>query len=147
MPEMSKVVTPKFKGDKNPREKILKLGQKITDRIGHKVTSDDPEYWGLACIVTDEMADVALAMEVRVPITFKEIQKKTGIEEKKLKSLLYEMSCIGLLEYNWENEKHEKQYVLPMFVPGSAEFTNMNKQNLVEHPELGSFFERMTFYH
>ncbi len=145
MPEMSNVVTPKFKGDKNPREKILKLGQKITDRIGHKVTSDDPEYWGLACIVTDEMADVALVMDVRVPTTFKEIQKKTGMEEKKLESLLYEMSCIGLLEYNRENEKHEKQYVLPMFVPGSAEFVNMNKQNLVEHPELASFFERMSF--
>lgn len=29
------------------RELILKLGQKITDRIGHKVTVDDPEYWGL----------------------------------------------------------------------------------------------------
>ena len=40
-----------------PRELILKLGQKITDRIGHKVTADDPEYWGLACVVTDEMAD------------------------------------------------------------------------------------------
>lgn len=31
------------------RELILKLGQKITDRIGHKVTVDDPEYWG-ACL-------------------------------------------------------------------------------------------------
>ena len=27
------------------RELILKLGQKITDRIGHTVTVDDPEYW------------------------------------------------------------------------------------------------------
>lgn len=30
------------------RELILKLGQKITDRIGHKVTVEDPEYYGLA---------------------------------------------------------------------------------------------------
>ena len=30
------------------RKLILKLGQMITDRIGHKVTVDDPEYWGLA---------------------------------------------------------------------------------------------------
>ena len=36
------------------RELILKLGQKITDRIGHTVTVDDPEYWGLAGVVTDE---------------------------------------------------------------------------------------------
>lgn len=31
---------------RTPRENILKLGQMITDRIGHKVTIDDPEYWG-----------------------------------------------------------------------------------------------------
>lgn len=36
-----------------PRELILKLGQKITDRIGVKVTENDPEYWGLAGVVTD----------------------------------------------------------------------------------------------
>ena len=46
------------------RELILKLGQKITDRIGHTVTVDDPEYWGLAGVVTDEMAEVALSMKV-----------------------------------------------------------------------------------
>ena len=145
MPEMSNVYTPKFKGDKNPRKKILKLGQKITDRIGHKVTSDDPEYWGLACIVTDEMADIALKMDVRVPLTFEQLKKKTKLEDAKLQSLLDQMSYIGLLEYNWENEKREKQYILPMFVPGSAEFTNMRKEQLDEHPELAQFFERMTF--
>lgn len=126
------------------RELILKLGQKITDRIGHKVTVDDPEYWGLACVVTDEMAEIALKMKVRKPMTFSQILKATGKEEKELEKLLNEMSIIGLLEYNWENPKREKQYVLPMFVPGSAEFTNMNRKQLEEHPELGRFFERMS---
>ena len=32
------------------------------------------------------------------------------------------MSVKGLLEYIWENPRHEKQYVLPMFVPGAAAF-------------------------
>lgn len=126
------------------RELILKLGQKITDCIGHKVTVDDPEYWGLACVVTDEMAEVALKMKVRKPMTFSQILKATGKEEKELEKLLEEMSIVGLLEYNWENPKREKQYVLPMFVPGSAEFTNMNRKQLEEHPELGRFFERMS---
>ena len=126
------------------RELILKLGQKITDRIGHKVTVDDPEYWGLACIVTDEMAEVALKMKVRKPMTFPQLLKATGKEEKELEKLLEEMSIVGLLEYNWENPKREKQYILPMFVPGSAEFTNMNCKQLEEHPELGRFFERMS---
>lgn len=126
------------------RELILKLGQKITDRIGHKVTVDDPEYWGLACIVTDEMAEVALKMKVRKPMTFPQLLKATGKEEKELEKLLEEMSIVGLLEYNWENPQKEKQYILPMFVPGSAEFINMNRKQLEEHPELGRFFERMS---
>lgn len=126
------------------RELILKLGQKITDRIGHKVTVDDPEYWGLACIVTDEMAEVALKMKVRKPMTFPQLLKATGKEEKELEKLLEEMSIVGLLEYNWENPQKEKQYILPMFVPGSAEFTNMNRKQLEEHLELGRFFERMS---
>ena len=104
------------------RELILKLGQKITDRIGHKVTVDDPEYWGLACIVTDEMAEVALKMKVRKPMTFPQLLKATGKEEKELEKLLEEMSIVGLLEYNWENPQKEKQYILQMFVAGSGRF-------------------------
>ena len=128
-----------------PREKILKLGQKITDRIGHKVTVDDPEYWGLAAMVTDEMADVANLMQVRKPKTLAELQKITGKNAEELEPLLQEMSNIGLLEFNWENPTHTKQYVLPPFVPGSAEFFNMKLNQIKEHPELASMFERMTF--
>ena len=128
-----------------PREKILKLGQKITDRIGHKVTVDDPEYWGLAAMVTDEMADVANLMQVRKPKTLAELVKMTGKSSEELEPLLQEMSNIGLLEFNWENPTHTKQYVLPPFVPGSAEFFNMKLKQIEEHPEIASMFERMTF--
>ena len=62
------------------------------------------------------------------------------MDEKELEKQLEQMSFNGLLEYNWENPQHEKQYVLPMFVPGSAEFTNMNSTVLEEHPEMGRFF-------
>ena len=86
----------------------MKLGQKITDRIGHKVTADDPEYWGLACVVTDEMAEVALKMKVRKPMTLAQLVKATGKDAESLEKLLYEMSVIGILEYNWENPAHEK---------------------------------------
>ena len=126
------------------RDLIIKLGQKITDRIGHKVTVDDPEYWGLAGIVTDEMAEVALKMKVRKPVTFEQLMKLTGKSKEELEPIVERMSIVGLIEYNWENPKREKQYVLPPFVPGSAEFTNMNEKQLEEHPELGQFFNNMT---
>lgn len=136
-----------------PREKIVKLGRMITDRVPaklHGVTGEDPEYWGLAGVVTDEMADVALKMKVRKPKTFEQIQKLTGMEPKKLQKLLDDMSWIGLIEYNWENldgknPNHEKRYILPMFVPGSAEFFNMRRAQIDANPEVAAFFERMTF--
>ena len=159
MPEMSKMVTPKYMGDPNPRKKILKLARKITDCIDHKlkgVTSNDPEYWGLACVVTDEMADIALKMKVRKPYTYEDLRKMNKkLPEEKLQELLKQMSDIGILEYDYGNHytnegpvkdaPHIRRYVLPMFVPGSAEFTNMVKKQLDDHPELAMFFERMTF--
>ena len=131
------------------REPILKLGKMITDRVPiklgfEKLTSDSPEYWGLAPICTDEQANIALKMGVRKPKTLKQMVQITGMDEKELEKQLEQMSFNGLLEYNWENPQHEKQYVLPMFVPGSAEFTNMNSTVLEEHPEMGRFFERMS---
>ena len=126
------------------RELILKLGQKITDRIGHTVTVDDPEYWGLAGVVTDEMAEVALKMKVRVPETVENLSKKTGKSVEYLEKLLQEMAVIGIIEYNWENEDHHKQYILPMFVPGAAEFFVMNKEQAEAHPKVADFFENMS---
>ncbi len=126
------------------RDLIIKLGQKITDRIGVKVTVDDPEYWGLAGVVTDEMAEVALSMKVRVPATAEEIAGRCGKDPARTEELLQEMSVIGLIEYNWENEDRHKQYVLPMFVPGCAEFMVMNREQVEEHTEIADFFEQMS---
>lgn len=126
------------------RKLILKLGQKITDRIGVKVTVNDPEYWGLAGVLTDEMAEVCLAMKVRKPMSVKQIAGKCGKREERVEQLLKEMSVIGMIEYNWENEDRHIQYVLPMYVPGCAEFMMMNEQQVEEHPELADFFEHMS---
>ena len=127
-----------------PREKILKLGQMVTNRIGYKVTTEDPEYWGLDCLLTDEMAEIALKMKRRKPRTLKDLVKLTKKNPGHLLKLLEEMSIAGVIEYNWENPQKEKQWILPMFVPGSAEFMNMNRELLKEYPQMGRFFERMS---
>ena len=144
-------VYPEFTPEPNEpfREPIAKLGKKITDRIPQKlglkkITRNDPEYWGLAGVLSDEEAELALKLGVRKPKTLPEIVKLSGMEEKKCEALLEEMSRKGLLEYNWENAAHEKQYVLPMYVPGCAEFFNMNAKILESNPEMGTFFEHMS---
>ena len=136
-----------------PRPKIAKLVAMITDRVPAKlkgVKGNDPEYWGLADLVTDEMADVALKMGVRKPKTIGQLMKLTKLEREPLQKLLDQMAWVGLIEYNWENldgknPNHEKRYVLPQFVPGSAEFFNMRRSQMDEHPQVAAFFERMTF--
>ena len=132
------------------KEKLFKLGKKMTDRVPYKLgleklTEDCPEYWGLVNVLDDEMVDIALSMKQRVPMTLEEIAKAAGRSDTKaLEDKLQEMSCIGLLEYNWENPQHKKQYLLPLFVPGAAEFFNMRKDFVDEHPEVCDFFERMS---
>ena len=140
---------PEFIENEVEREAIVKLAKMITDRVPQKlgmkkITKYDPEYWGLSAMCTDEMAEIALKMGVRKPKTLDQMVKLTGIEKKHLEEVLQQMAVNGVIEYNWENPQHEKQYVLPMFVPGSAEFGNMNLQMLEEHPEVGRFFERMS---
>ena len=139
--------------DEPLREPIVRLGKLITDRLPvkigkEKITKESPEYWGLAPICTDEMAELAILMGKRKPRTWADMkklsQKMPNMTDEKLEQLLHDLSEVGILEYNWENPQHEKQWVLPMYVPGSAEFTNMSESVLAEHPEMGRFFERMS---
>ena len=140
----------KIPRDEHPRENLLKLGSMITNRIGLKATADDPEYWGLASVMTDEMVEVALKMGVRKPKTTEQLMKLTKMKREPLEKLLTEMAWLGIVEYNWENldgknPNHEKRWILPLFVPGSAEFLNMRKSQIDQNPEVAAFFERMTF--
>ena len=160
-----RALNPVHRGEAAPREKILKLGRKITDVMAHKmkgVTADDPEYWGLAALVTDEMADIALSMKLRTPYTVEQLWEMNRVREEDrphFQELLDKMSYIGLLEYDYGyHYDHNgrtappsvRRYILPMFVPGSAELFNMEEgpegnKRLRDTPEIGYFFERMTY--
>ena len=138
------------KNDEPAREAVLRLGKVVTDRaevlLGkEKLTKESPEYWGIAPLVTDEQCEIAIKMKKRKPRTLSEIKKLCPqYSEEELLKELEEMSYNGIIEWNYENPQHEKQWVLPMYVPGAAEFANMNEQVLKDHPEMGRFFERMS---
>ena len=126
----------------NPRPKIVALCEHCTNRLLGKKELKPFEYWAFAEVTTDEMADVLLKMKMRRPYTLPELVKATGLPEADLEKLLDEMSYIGLIEYNWENPDRAKQWVLPMLVPGSAEFLNMRQSQIDEHPAVAKFFEQ-----
>ena len=159
MPEQNKKIISKYQGDKNPDERYLKLGRKITDVMGHKisgVTSDDPEYWGLREVLTPEMCDVANKMKLRQHYTFEQLlEMNSEYEAIALQKILDEMAYIGILEYDYgDNYDHTheltdrpriRRYRLPFFVPGSAELFNSSVDRIAKNPAVASFFERMTF--
>lgn len=145
--------------DEDVREPIIRLGTMITDRakikLGlQKLTKEDPEYWGINVLVpTDEMAELCMLMGgIRKPKTFPQMMeivknnsdKFSSTEEAHVQEMLDTLSYNGVVEWNYENPEHAKQWLLPMYVPGSAEFANMNAHILEEHPEMGRFFERMS---
>ena len=180
MPEISKKYIPAHKGDKNPNPKLMKFVTKVTDRIVDKVkglTTDDPEYWGFACIFEDEMdaktreASLDLLLDVisskfmkvrehrPYPLLVEWNHKKHYTEtDEEFDQLLDKLSYFGMLEYDYGDkytkdgpipgttyERKDREYWVPLFVPGSAEYTNMNEELMDRHPELAMFFERMTF--
>ena len=147
-------------------EKIFKLAKEITDRakvlLGlEKVTTDSPEYWGIDSALkfvadkygrkmSEDVLDLALCMKKRVPMTFAQMQKKTGLETSHLEKVLAAISDCGLVEYHWENldgknPAHEKRWVLDMFVPGSAEIMVIHPDMCDEQPKIADFFERMAY--
>lgn len=133
------------------RPLIVKVARMITDcmdvKLGIvKLDENRPEYWLLDRILTDDMARLALKMGVRKPKTVRELAKKTGWIPEKVQALLDEMADIGIVEYNYHNEDHHKQYVIPVFIVGSGENFLLNKKIMAESPEMaGKFMERMSY--
>jgi NADPH-dependent glutamate synthase beta subunit-like oxidoreductase len=79
-------------------------------------------------------------------------------DDKSFDDLLDKLAYFGMLEYDYGDKytddgpvegttynREDRIYWVPMFVPGSAEYTNMNTDLMDKHPELAMFFERMTF--
>lgn len=133
------------------REIIAKVGKHITDcmdvQLGMtKMVESRPEYWMLDSILTDEMAELILKMKVRKPYTVQELAKKMKWEENRVQKLLDEMAEIGIVEYNWHNQDRHKQYVLPVFVVGSAENLVYNpKLNKLMPEKVGEFSYQMSY--
>lgn len=132
------------------RQNIAKLGRMITDcldvKLGlAKMDESRPEYWMLDELLTDEMAELMLKMEVRKPITASELAKKIKWDEARVQTLLDDIAKIGLVEYNWHNADRHKQYVIPVFVVGSSENLTLDDELIKEHPRAAEFSERMSY--
>ena len=133
------------------RKNIAKLAKRITDDVRitlGQIPMDEnrPEYVLYDTLLNDEQCELMLHMKRREPVTVSVLAKRIRWDEARVQRVLDELTDIGLVEYNWHNEAHEKQYVVPVFVVGSAENLMLNKKLVEKYPKLvGEFQERMSY--
>ena len=145
MPEMSKKYTPAHMHDPNPNPKLLRFVRRVTDRLPGKlkgISTEDPEYWGFACIFEDELEkaerekalDLLNRMKTRKKYPYAEMKEMYGPADGTFDAVLDKLAVLGMLEYDYGDrytkdgpipgttyEKEDRHYWVPLFVPGSAE--------------------------
>ena len=101
-----------------------------------------PEYYGLESVVTDEMADVALGMELRKYMTTEEIAANCGKSYDETHEQLIKLEDVGVIESKVEDGK--EYFMILIFVPGVFELEVADLPQVEAHPELARAFEEYT---
>ncbi len=127
------------------RKKIVKLAKMIggTAGIMNKIDENAPEYYCMAGCVSDDEADVALAMGLRKHRTIDEISKKCGKSKEEVEKLGDHLAWLGVCKYDID-EKGVKTYFINIFAPGVLEMMVGNHENADKHPEIYRAFNQYT---
>lgn len=124
------------------KEKVLDLANKISRvKRGSKngITPDRPEYKILAPVVSEEMAEVGLCLELRERRSAAEVAAMCGKSEEEAEKLLWELAVAGAAFVN-EIDGVNK-YWIELWVPGHMEMIVNHKENARKFPELGEAFD------
>ena len=127
------------------KKKVLELANKIGAGITGgvlKVKATDPEYRILEPVTTDEMAEVALCLEMRKPKSVEEVAALCGKSGEEVEKILFKMAVDGSIKL--EHENGVDKYFLELFVPGVMEYIVANKENVKKYPIIGECFEEYT---
>ncbi len=122
--------------------KVLEFANKVSGKkMGSKggITFDDPRYKIMAPVVSDEMAEVALAMDFRKPRSAEDLAKLCDKPVELVSKLAWELSLAGVCFVN--NKDGVDQYWYDTWVPGIMEMMVNNLDNVRKYPEIGMAFE------
>lgn len=126
------------------RPLIMKLATKISVEAKSYtgITVHDPEYRILEPVVTDEMAEVALAAKVRKNMTADEIAPRCKKPLEETKKLLWDLAVTGVMRVH--HADGTDYYMLPIWVPGIMEMMVANKEQAEKYPVMAECFEEYT---
>ena len=138
--------------DPEKDELVKKLACMITDDISIKfpkqVTPDMPDYWILDRLLTKEQVRFMLSFKKKrvVKLTAAQLAERNYMTEADAEAMAFAICEIGLMEFDRENEAHERQYFIPKWVVGSGEYMMMTSRILKDHPEIATFFNHASSY-
>lgn len=124
------------------KEKVLDLANQISKKkrgSKNEIKSTDPEYMILEPVVTEEMAEVALCMEMRKKVTAKELAPKCGKSVEETEKLLMDLAFAGVCFVNKIDGTDTFWY--DTWVPGIMEMMVNNKENVKKYPQIAEAFE------
>ena len=122
--------------------KLLEFVNKVSmTKMGSKkgITDEDPRFKLLEKVVTEEMAEVALALEYRVHLKAEEIAKKCGKPVERTRELLWDLAMAGVATIKKEEDGDTFWY--ETWVPGIFEMVVNNKENVKKYPQIGKAFD------
>lgn len=122
--------------------KLLEFVNKVSmTKMGSKngVKADDPRFMLLKRVVTEDMAEVALALEYRVHLTAEDVAKKSGKSLEHTMKMLDELVEVGVATIKREGDKDTFWY--ETWVPGIFEMVVNHKENVAKYPEIGQAFD------
>lgn len=122
--------------------KLLEFVNKVSlTKMGSKggVTYEDPRFKLLEKIVSEEMAEVALALEYRKHLLPEEIAVKCGKSVERTTELLWDLAMAGVATVKKENGKDTFWY--ETWVPGIFEMVVNNKENTAKYPQISKAFD------
>jgi NADPH-dependent glutamate synthase beta chain and related oxidoreductases len=122
--------------------KVLEFANKVSKKkMGSKggIQPTDPEYMILEPVVTTEMAEVALCMQFRKPMSAAEIAPLCGKSLEDTARLLMDLAQAGVCFVN--RIDGEDRFWYDTWVPGIMEMMTNNKENVKKHPQIAEAFE------
>ena len=124
------------------KEKVLDLANKISrTKRGSKseIKPEHPEYKILEPVVTEEMAEVALCLELRKPKSAEEVAALCGKSVDETAKLLWEIAVAGVAFVN--KIDGVDKYWIDLWVPGHMEMMVNNKENVKKYPQIAEAFD------
>lgn len=140
LPETYEIADPEK--EKLIRKLVLMISDDITFRSARKLDLTEPDVWLLDRLLNKEEVRFMLSFKKKrvVKLTVEELAERNEMTIEETQAMLDHIAGIGLIEFDRENEKKERQYFVPKWVVGSGEYMMMNGKLLDKHPEVATFF-------